>query len=204
MELRKEQWIGNWCNFENYIESEEKHMASVWTEAEKLAGAMPMFKNGVKAFWQMACVTITEENPDKLEGWKVSETENGLTIEWLARGGKSLGCYDYVIDRIVEKGLEGKQNFLFRAVGADEGCPFTYVLAMEPMPERRARLRGDYISHFHFQFASSEDKLIKDNALINKMWYATLCDGSGTVLEQCNVVRGLHKLPKWETLPENM
>ena len=202
MELIKEQWIGNWTNFENYIESENEYMKSVWAEAEKFASTMPMFKNGVKVFWQMACVTVTEENTEKLDGWKISESENGLLIEWIGKDGKSLGCFDYVVDRIIEKGLEGKENFLFRAVNAAESCPFTYVLAMEPMPERNARLRGDYISHFHFQFASTAEKLVKDNVLVNKMWYATMCEGDGTVLEQCNVVRGLHRLQRWVALPD--
>ncbi|MCO7108321.1 hypothetical protein NIA69_02950, partial [Gemmiger formicilis] len=29
-----------------------------------------------------------------------------------------------------------------------------------------------------------------------------MCDGDGTLLEQCNIVRALHRLPVWEELPE--
>ena len=38
--------------------------------------------------------------------------------------------------------------------------------------------------------------------LHNPMWYATVCDGDGTLLEKCNIVRALHRLPLWAELPE--
>jgi hypothetical protein len=31
---------------------------------------------------------------------------------------------------------------------------------------------------------------------------ATVCDGDGTLLEKCNIVRALHRLPLWAELPE--
>ena len=36
------------------------------------------------------------------------------------------------------------------------------------------------------------------------MWYATMCDGDGELLEQCNIVRALHRIPKWEKLPDGI
>ena len=42
----------------------------------------------------------------------------------------------------------------------------------------------------------------KQKKLRNPMWYATMCEDAGTVLEQCNIVRALHRLPVWEKQPE--
>lgn len=71
------------------------------------------------------------------------------------------------------------------------------LLAMEPMPPRTARKTGGLLSHLHFQYASSPE----NGKLCNPMWYATMCDGDGTLLEQCNIVRALHHLPVWKALP---
>ena len=51
MEFNKKEWTGNWVNFEKYIYSEEAAMQQCWAEAEETAKAMPMFKRGVKSFW---------------------------------------------------------------------------------------------------------------------------------------------------------
>ena len=58
MEFNQSQWLGKWINFENLIYSDETAIKLCWEEAERIAGAMPMFKNGAKAFWKMACSTI--------------------------------------------------------------------------------------------------------------------------------------------------
>lgn len=203
MELIKKEWTGSWNNFECYIESEEPHLIRAWQEAEAAVAQMPMFRQGAKAFWQMACRTVTQENPHKLSGWNVSENRDGITIEWLAEGNKALGKYDYHIECVIEKGLEAKPNFLFCAGNAPEGCPFCFLLAMEPMPERSAYLEGGYVSHLHFQFAGKKKELItEEGRLVNPGWYATMCAKEGSLLEQCNIIRGLHRLPKWEELPE--
>ena len=75
---------------------------------------------------------------------------------------------------------------------------------MEPMPPRAARLQGGLLSHLHFQYASGPEPLFDPDthALRSPRWYATMCDGDGTLLEQCNIVRALHRLPVWEELPE--
>lgn len=39
------------------------------------------------------------------------------------------------------------------------------------------------------------------NTLRTPMWYATMCDADGTLLEQCNIVRALYRLPLWKALP---
>ena len=68
----------------------------------------------------------------------------------------------------------------------------------------KAFAEGGLLSHLHFQYASGPEHLFDPdtNALRSPLWYATMCDGDGTLLEQCNIVRALHRLPVWEELPE--
>lgn len=75
---------------------------------------------------------------------------------------------------------------------------------MEPMPHRTARQSGGLLSHLHFQYASGPEHLFdpETNTLRSPIWYATMCDAAGTLLEQCNIVRALHRLPLWAELPE--
>ncbi len=205
MEFKKSEWIGNWTNFEKYIYSEDAAMQQCWAEAEECAKAMPMFKNGVKTFWQMACSTITKETPVRLGGWKITEMSDGtegMEIEWFDENGVSLGSYPYECREILAKGLEAKENFVFEARTAPADWPFRYLVAMEPMPERAAKESGGLLSHLHFQYASSLENLIQDGKLKNPMWYATMCDADGDLLDECNIVRALHRMPKWEKLPE--
>lgn len=207
MEFVKSEWTGKWDNFEDYIDSTEQYMVLAWNEAEeslaKMEKKIPMFANGAKVFWQKACSTVTAENPYRISGCQIKEevSRDGLEIEWFSEKG-SLGKYHYYVEKIIERGLEGKENYLFCSCDAPKGSPFCCLLAMPPMPERRARMQGGYLSHFHFQFGGSEEKLIKDGRLVNPGWYATLCDGEGELLEKCNIIRGLHHLPLWTELPE--
>lgn len=195
MEFNKNEWLGQWANFESYIYSEEPAMKQCWAEAEEIAKAMPMFKNGAKAFWQIACNTINEENPVRLGGWNIAPTIEAMSIEWLGENGQSLGKQDYILSTIIPKGLEAKENFLFEATNAPENWPFRYLLAMAPMPERSAKNSGGLLSHLHFQYASNLEMLLKDGVLCKPMWYATMCDGEGTLLERCNIIRALHRIP---------
>lgn len=200
MEFNKNEWIGNWINFESYIYSQEPAMKQCWADAEKIAVKMPMFKNGAKAFWQMACNTINETTGLRLGGWHIDATEDGMAIEWYDENQKSLGKYNYVLSTIVPKGLEAKENFLFEATDAPETFAFRYLLAMAPMPERSAKNTGGLLSHLHFQYANNIEMILKDGTLCKPMWYATMCDGDGSLLDSCNIVRALHKLPVWTKL----
>lgn len=201
MEFKPNEWIGKWVNFESYIYSDNAAMKKCWEEAEKAASVMPMFKNGVKRFWETACNTINGENPVRLGGWNIIPAENGMEIEWLDESGNSLGRYKYTLAEIVEKGLEAKPNFLFYAETAPIDSPFRYLLAMEPMPRRAEKENGGLLSHLHFQYASTRELLLADERLCNPMWYPTMCD-EGTLLQQCNIVRALHRMDKWNKLPE--
>ena len=73
-----------------------------------------------KHFWKMACSTINEECNVRLGGWNITESDGGMTIEWMDVDGNVLGKYSYEVKDIIEKGLEGKENFLFEAKDATE------------------------------------------------------------------------------------
>ena len=174
MEFHQTDWLGRWNNFESYLTSTDPHMQAAWRDAEGVAAALPMFKNGAKAFWQMACVTTSIGNPRTLGGWEITPAgSDKLCIEWMAEN-----------------------------VAAD--WPFRCLLAMEPIPHRTARQSGGLLSHLHFQYASGPEHLFdpETNTLRSPIWYATMCDAAGTLLEQCNIVRALHRLPLWAELPE--
>ncbi len=204
MEYHANDWLGRWQNFESYLTSTDPYLNKAWQNAEDAAANMPMFRAGAKKFWQMACVTTSPENPHTLGGWVITPAEGDkLCIEWLAADGASLGKAVYHLETVLEKGLEGKENALFVAEDATESWPFRCLLAMEPMPSRSARLSGGLLSHLHFQYASRPELLFdpESKKLRNPMWYATVCDGDGTLLEQCNIVLALHRLPVWKELP---
>ena len=199
MEWNKSEWAGAWGNFENYIYSVDEEMVQTWKEAEDVCKNHPalskMFANGCMNFWKKSCDTITENNPVRIGGWDVEETESGLIIEWLDADKESLGRAEYVLDRILEKGLEGKSNFCLIAKDAPQGWAYRCILAMPPMPKREEKSNGGLISHFHYQFAADWDDLILDNKLKKTMWYATMCDREASERQKCNIVRALHKMP---------
>lgn len=144
-------------------------------------------------------------NPRTLGGWEITPAgSDKLCIEWLADDGAPLGRAIYHLDRVLERGLEGKENALFMAENVAADWPFRCLLAMEPMPHRTARQSGGLLSHLHFQYASGPEHLFdpETNTLRSPTWYATMCDAAGTLLEQCNIVRALHRLPLWAELPE--
>ena len=200
MEFDRKEWLGRWTNFEEYIYSDEPAMQKCWEDAEAAAKMLPMFRNGAKAFWQMACDTVSAENPIRLGGWQIEPEGEGMQIEWLGVNGEALGKQTYVLSAIVPKGLEAKENFLFEAKDAPENWPFRYLLAMAPMPPRSALAEGGLLSHLHFQYAGKLEDLLCDGKLVRPMWYATMCAGEGTLLDRCNIVRALHRLPKWEAI----
>ena len=94
------------------------------------------------------------------------------------------------------KGLEGKPCYVFHATDAPAGCPFSVLVAMDPMPERAALASGGLLSHLHFQYASDDGMLLRaDSTLRKRMWYPTMCAAEDTLRDQCDIVRTLHKLP---------
>lgn len=204
LEFKLTDWIGKWDNFSNYIESEDRYLVCTWEEADeagkKMGGAFAM---GVKKFWGMACDTALGGYPEKITGWNITIPDSGekesIHVEWIGKSDEVLFEGTYRVDEIVANGLEKKECFLFKTSAES---PFKYLLAMKPMPEREARLSGGLISHLHFQFAASKEVLVNGDSLVNNRWYPTMCDGEADLLEKCNIVRALHRMPKLDKLPE--
>lgn len=121
---------------------------------------------------------------------------DGFIIDWLAGPDRSLGRYRYRLDRTTAKGLEGKPCYMFHATDAPAGCPFSVLVAMDPMPEWAALASGGLLSHLHFQYASDDGMLLRADSILRKrMWYPTMCAAEGTLRDRCGIVRALHKLP---------
>lgn len=209
MQFDRTEWLGEWENFELYFTSSAPEMQKAWKLAEQavreqkknLISAV-LFRKGAMAFWQSACYTQTPASPLRLGGWHIVPTDgDAIQITWFDDAHRTLGAWRYSLDSVLEKGLEGKPNFLLCAQDAAPDCPYRFLLTMVPMPERSAKEQGRLISHLHFQFAAQKAQLIKPNGkLCSPHWYATMCDGEATLLQKCNIVLALHKLPTWEKL----
>ncbi|WP_175578265.1 hypothetical protein [Bifidobacterium jacchi] len=127
----------------------------------------------------------------------------GFSLEWFGPGDVSLGRFDYVLAYVIDKGLEGKPCYVFRASDAPAGCPFAVLIAMDPMPERSAYASGGLLAHLHFQYGSSERRLLRGTGasarLRHRMWYPTMCDATGPAHGDqrawAAIVRSLHGLP---------
>ena len=205
MEFDKKPWLGSWDNFEGYIFSEESFLVQCWEEAENTArsgAAKLLFRKGVKAFWASACNTIVRYSRIRLGGWLVEECGEGIRITWFDEHHNELGAWEYELDHMQNPFLEKKPGFVFIAKKAERDCPYACVIAMSPMEEEHHD-GADVIPHLHFQFARKEKDLITLKKVKKKFWYATMCKGNSSLLEKCNIVRALHKLPLWEKLPEN-
>ncbi|WP_144446304.1 hypothetical protein, partial [Bifidobacterium longum] len=141
--------------------------------------------------------------------WRVNEpaAESGstddaaLAIEWFAEDDTSLDTYEYTIDHVIEHGLEGSPTFVFHTTDpAAEDSPFRWLLAINPLPSRKAFAEGGLLSHLHFQYANDLHTLVATDeatgveTLRNPRWYATMCANEGTVEDRCAIIRALHHL----------
>lgn len=209
MQFDRAEWLGEWENFELYFTSSAPEMQKAWQLAEQavreqkknLISAV-LFRKGAMAFWQSACYTKTAASPLRLGGWHIEPVNNDdMQITWFDDEHHTLGTWCYSLDSVLEKGLEGKTNFLLCAKDAAPDCSYRCLLTMAPMPERGAKEQGGLISHLHFQFAAQKEQLIKPNGkLCFPHWYATMCDGEAIMLQKCNIVLALHKLPTWNNI----
>lgn len=89
-------------------------------------------------------------------------TDNAsLAIEWFAEDDTSLDTYEYAIDHVIEHGLEGSPTFVLRTADpAAEDSPFRWLLAINPLPSRKAFAEGGLLSHLHFQYANDLHTLV--------------------------------------------
>ena len=169
----------------------------------------PMAARGIRTFWSMACSTTSPENIIHIGYWRVNEpaAESGstddaaLAIEWFAEDDTSLDTYEYTIDHVIEHGLEGSPTFVFHTTDpAAEDSPFRWLLAINPLPSRKAFAEGGLLSHLHFQYANdlhtlvATDEATGTETLRNPRWYATMCANEGTVEDRCAIIRALHHL----------
>ena len=86
-----------------------------------------------------------------------------------------------------------RKIFCFFAPYSDDKWPFRWLLAMEPIPSCLDN-KSNLISHLHFQFANLDEKLVNDMGLVNKKWYATMCDVDATIEQKCKLILALHKV----------
>lgn len=83
---------------------------------------------------------------------------------------------------------------------AAEDSPFRWLLAINPLPSRKAFAEGGLLSHLHFQYANDLHTLVATDeatgveTLRNPRWYATMCANEGTVEDRCAIIRALHHL----------
>ena len=195
--MNEKQFVGEWLNFEYFIDSEDENMKKTWQEVEEHVqqGNIPMFKHGARNFWRQVCDTSRRYPGLNMKVCKIHVDDSAIYFEFINNQGQSLGLYAYEVDSIVEKGLEGKNNYLFVSKEAKDDYPFKYILAMDPLPEKKAAFNGGILRHIHFQFATTKDELIDDtNHLVHPMEYPTLCEADSTDLERYNIVRALHRL----------
>ena len=107
-------------------------------------------------------------------------TDNAsLAIEWFAEDDTSLDTYEYAIDHVIEHGLESSPTFVLRTADpAAEDSPFRWLLAINPLPSRKAFAEGGLLSHLHFQYAYDLHTLVATDeatgaeTLRNPRWYA--------------------------------
>lgn len=192
MNLNK--WNGEWENFENYIDSDDVNILKCWENAEEICHAIPMFQKGVKNFWKKACFTTTKDNSVSIDTWIVEAKNDGLDITWTLKDGSKWNNH-YILYSIVEKGLENKESYLF--VSDIKDTPFTFLLLMEPMPDKT---EAGLLPHLHFQYGKTAEELVQENQLVNPMWYATMVDKEGSLLQKCNLLNAMHHLPILEKL----
>lgn len=201
------EFVGNWENFENYFDDISPNMQKAWRDSEEAIKkqkknliASYLYRNGAKAFWQSACYTINKENKIRLNGLNISTDDESLIVQWYDLNNNLIGKYKYFLDSIIDKGLEGKENYLFKS---NENSNFKWLLLMEPMPNKLEKEKSDLIAHFHLQFSSKKENLVNKNMkLVNKHWYATMCEGNVSMLDRCNIVLALHKLKTWSKLED--
>lgn len=198
------EWLGGWTSFERYIDADDPAMVQTWADAEQAAAHMPAMartaEHGIRSFWSALCRTATAEQPNRIDGWRIEpaaqNADDGMALTWIAQDGLALDVCEYHYEGFIDHGFEGRTTLIFRDARADASGPFTWLIALQPMPARTEPAEGRLLSHLHFQYASRRDLLIDPNTgkLANPRWYATMCEDSADVLAQCNIVRALHRL----------
>ncbi|WP_241519538.1 hypothetical protein [Bifidobacterium callitrichidarum] len=202
-------WLGDWESFEHYLDSEDPAIRQAWQEAEQAVLAnpktAPMAARGIRTFWSMACATTSPENIIRIGYWTIGKPQSehaDVRITWYAEDNTDLDTYDYRIDHVIGHGLEGSPTYVFVTDDPNaEDSPFRWLLAIAPLPSRKAFGEGGLLSHLHFQYANDLGTLVATDetedageTLRNPRWYATMCADEGDTEDRCCIIRALHHL----------
>lgn len=215
-------WSGSWETWQKYIfpdaktQAEFPYLEEVWEKAYAsyiaafVAAGIPeaqikaMFPDvaSLKAYWYgmtdtkgVAEISVTGDDT------------NGYTLTWLDTSGNALASDSYTMTGKVLKGLEGAKMYVFTADTLPVGSAYKYLVTM--LPDMEGDTTTPIAAHYHFQFGSSLESLLKNGETYNKAeanvqdmkWYATMINANASVLSKYNVILGMHMAEKWSALP---
>ena len=190
-----EYWNGTWNNFENYIDDRDPSIQKAWEEAKLAFRKILVFSlyslGNCKRFWKKVCNTKQNGNKVRIDTMEFTSDKNTLYVDYIAQN-RLITSQKYTLLEILPSALEHEPGYLFKG---DQEDVFQYLLLMKPMEPSE-----QIISHFHFQFGSSREMILKGNKLRKRLWYATMCDGKASKLDKCNIILALHKAKLWEQL----
>lgn len=129
-------------------------------------------------------------------------TDNAsLAIEWFAEDDTSLDTYEYAIDHVIEHGLESSPTFVLRTADpAAEDSPFRWLLAINPLPSRKAFAEGGCsatcISSTPTICTRSSPRMRPPapRPCAIRVGTHTMCANEGTTEDRCAIIRALHHL----------
>lgn len=220
------RWVGTWENWQDWIYPSEEMLArypyleQVWEKA---------YAAYIKAFEDAGMGdAIKEKFPDVkalkeywygmtdtkgVESIRVEEKdEDGYRLSWLDGRGKVLASDAYTMTGKVLTGLEGAVMYVFTADTLEDGNQYKYFVTMAPDME------GDeetpIAAHYHFQFGSNLNDILKNGALHNAIdknettgravsdmvdtkWYATMINANASDVAKYNVILGMHRADKF-------
>ena len=227
-------WLGNWENWQNWTTSDEEmleqypELDEAWEEAYEAMGdslsesdlsgiAEITSADMLKLFWNSFTGTTTAEQQTEISMIRVVKMKNNskskYKVKWLDKEGKTIAVDSYKMTGKVVNGLEGAQMYVFTADTLDDDCPFKYWVTMSPfeedeeVAEQREEDHTPVASHFHFQYGSNLNCLLKygqtyNNAenqnLRRRFWYPTMIDADASDTAKYNVILAMHGADLWE------
>lgn len=215
-------WSGSWETWQKYIypdagtQAKFPYLEEVWQKAYDsyiaafVAAGIPeatikaMFPDvaSLKAYWYsmtgtngVAAISVTGDDA------------SGYALAWLDDSGNTLASDSYTMTGKVLKGLEGAKMYVFTADTLPDNSEYKYLVTM--LPDMEGDAATPIAAHYHFQFGSSLETLLKNGETYNTVeaniqntkWYATMINANASVLSKYNVILGMHRAEKWSELP---
>lgn len=215
-------WSGSWETWQKYIypdagtQAKFPYLEEVWQKAYDsyiaafVAAGIPeaqikaMFPDvaSLKAYWYsmtgtngVAAISVTGDDA------------SGYALSWLDDSGNTLASDSYTMTGKVLKGLEGAKMYVFTADTLPDNSEYKYLVTM--LPDMEGDAATPIATHYHFQFGSSLETLLKNGETYNTVeaniqntkWYATMINANASVLSKYNVILGMHRAEKWSELP---